>query len=55
MNKKLTNENLCSMLVSNKEQKLLELLREVSYGQVVIYLEEGELVRVEKIKESIKL
>lgn len=41
--------------LSEKEKKLIELLRTVAYGQVIIYQEKGEPVRVEMIKESVKL
>ncbi len=41
--------------LSDKEQKLLELLRKTRYGQVVIFMEDGEPVRIERIKESVKL
>ena len=51
----MTKEILSAMLVSNRERKLLELLRDTKYGVVEVHTEEGEPVRVEKIKESIKL
>ena len=52
----MTNEPECGIVdVSEKELKLLELLRATRYGQVIIYLESGQPVRVEKVKESIKL
>ncbi len=51
----MTNQKLENMLVSNRERKLIELLRDNKYGVVEIHLEEGQPVRVEKIKESIKL
>ena len=43
------------MLISNRERKLIELLRDNKYGVVEVHTEEGEPVRVERIKESIKL
>ena len=51
----MTNKNLSPMLVSNRERTLIELLRDNKYGVVEVHTEEGEPVRVEKIKESIKL
>lgn len=45
----------CGIMISEKEQRLLELIHKIGYGQVVIYLEAGQPVRIEKIKESIKL
>ena len=43
------------VMISKQEENLLKALREIRYGQVVIYLEAGQPVRIEKIKESIKL
>ena len=51
----MTTKDFKNMLVSNKERKLIELLRETQYGHLEIHLEQGQPVRVEKIKESIKL
>jgi len=51
----VTKKNGCGIMVSDREKKLLELIHKVGYGQVVIYLEAGQPVRIEKIKESIKL
>lgn len=53
MNDLTTNEVSC--IISKNEQRLLEQLHKIRYGQVVIYLEAGQPVRIEKIKESIKL
>ena len=50
----LTTKELSSK-ISKQEGALLKVLREIGYGQVVIYLEAGQPVRIEKIKESIKL
>ena len=41
--------------ITEKEKKLIEVLRTITYGQVVIFQEKGEPVRIEKIKESVKL
>lgn len=50
----LTKEQ-APVIISKHEENLLKELREIRYGQVVIYLEAGQPVRIEKIKESIKL
>ncbi len=50
----LTEMEKCGML-SKQEEALLKVLREIRYGQVTIYLDAGQPVRIEKIKESIKL
>ncbi len=41
--------------LTEKETKLIEYCREIKYGQVVIFMENGQPIRIEKIKESIKL
>ncbi len=51
----MTSKDFQNMLLSNRERKLIELLRDNKYGVVEIHLEDGQPVRVEKIKESIKL
>ena len=43
------------MVLGDKEKKLLELLREIGYGRVVIYLEAGQPVRIVEIQKSTKL
>lgn len=41
--------------LTEKECKLIELCRTIGYGQIVIFMEHGQPVRVEEIKKSIKL
>ncbi len=43
------------MNMSDKEKKLIEELRKIKYGEVVVFLQEGQPIRIEKVKESIKL
>ena len=52
--KNLTTKESCD-IVSKQECALLKVLREIRYGQVVVYMDAGQPVRIEKIKESIKL
>lgn len=42
-------------VLSEKEEKLLELIRNTGYGEIKILVQAGEPVRVEEIKKSIKL
>ena len=42
------------MVVTDKEEKLIEEIRKIPFGQVVVYMQEGQPVRIE-IKESVKL
>ena len=41
-------------ILNEKERKLIELLHQVTYGQVTIYVEAGAPIRAEMIKQSIK-
>ncbi len=50
----LTRNEKCGM-VSKQEEALLKALREIRYGRVEIFMDAGQPVRIEKIKESIKL
>ena len=44
-----------SVIISKQEGALLKVLREIRYGRVTIYMDAGQPIRIEKIKESIKL
>ena len=39
---------------SEKEEKLLNMIRELGFGQIVIYVADGQPVRAEEIRKSIK-
>ncbi len=41
--------------VSEKEKKLIELIRVTGYGEIIIMVQNTEPVRVEEVKKSIKL
>lgn len=41
--------------VSEKEKKLIELIRVTGYGEIIILVQNMEPVRVEEVKKSIKL
>ncbi len=52
MNKGLTKDKVPTS-ISIKEQKLLELLHKIGFGRVVIFLEDGQPIRIEEgIKSS---
>ena len=48
-------KNRLSAILSKQEEALLKALREIQYGRVEIFMDAGQPVRIEKIKESIKL
>jgi hypothetical protein len=39
---------------TEKEEKLLQLIRDVKFGEIHIYVADGQPVRAESIKKSIK-
>lgn len=41
--------------ITMKERKLLTLIREIGFGEVKVYIADGQPVRVEEIKKSVKL
>ena len=40
---------------SEKEEKLLQIIREIKFGEIHIHVADGQPVRIEEIKKSIKL
>lgn len=48
-------ERLEKALLTSKERKLVKLMRETDYGELRIIVQNGEPVRVEEVKKSIKL
>ena len=40
---------------SVKEEKLLQMIREIKFGEIHIHVADGQPVRIEEIKKSIKL
>jgi len=42
------------MDITEKEQRLIEELRKLNYGQVIAHIEGGKLLRIE-VKENIRL
>ena len=40
--------------VTEKEEKLIRMIRELKFGEVHIYIADGQPVRAEEIKKSIK-
>lgn len=39
---------------TEKEEKLLQLIRDLKFGEIHIYIADGQPVRAEEIKKSIK-
>lgn len=49
----LTNNKL--LLPTEKELKLIDIIRNTDYGEIRIVVQEGKPIRIEEIKKSIKL
>lgn len=41
--------------ISEKEKKLIELIRDTEYGEIKIIIQDKQPIRIEEIKKSIKL
>ncbi len=39
---------------TEKEEKLLSLIRELKFGEMLVYIADGQPVRAEEIKKSVK-
>ena len=50
-----TLEQSAPFSLTEKEKKLIELLRQIPFGEVHVHMADGQPVRVEEIKKSIKL
>ena len=48
-------EKMKSVSTSEREQKLIEMIRKLGFGEFSIYVANGQPVRAEKIKKSVKL
>ena len=51
----MAQETKRPMSVTEKEQKLIELLREMRFGELHLFIADGQPVRIEEIRKSIKL
>ncbi len=41
--------------LTEREMKLIELIRRLGFGEISIYVADGQPVRAEEIKKSVKL
>jgi len=49
------NKKYAIIEVSEKERNLIEYLRKIAYGEVIIFIQDSQPVRIEQIKQSVKL
>ena len=52
---KVASPGSVNVLISEKEKKLFDILRDIEYGEVVVTMKGGIPVHIEEIKKSIKL
>ncbi len=47
-------EKKIESVITERENKLLQLIRNLNFGEVRIYVADGQPVRAEEIKKSVK-
>jgi hypothetical protein len=48
-------EQIKQMDITSREENLLKTIHNLGFGEIVIYVADGQPVRIEEIKKSIKL
>lgn len=48
-------EKTVPVQLSAREEKLIEMIRKLGFGEISIYVADGQPVRAEEIKKSVKL
>ncbi len=43
------------LLLNDQEQHLIQMIRDIKYGELHIFIADGKPVRAEEIKKSVKL
>lgn len=51
----MSEEKMLQMEVSAVERKVLEMAREIDYGQIIVTIKHGVPIRVEEVRKSIDL
>lgn len=49
------DNQLKSFKLSEKEKKLIELIRNIEYGEIKVIIQDKLPIRIEELKKSIKL
>lgn len=49
------DQKTSTLTVNEKERNLIIELREIAYGKVMIFMQDGQPIRIEEIRESKKL
>ncbi len=51
----MTNSGREPTRLTEKEEKLIRLIREMQFGELTLHVADGNPVRVEEVRKSIKL
>jgi len=51
----MVNDEEASFEATSKEMTLLKMIRDLGFGEIIIHVVDGQPIRVEEIKKSIKL
>lgn len=52
MSEKIANQGI---IPNQQEQKLLEIIHQIGFGEIKVIVNDGKPIRLEEIKKSIKL
>lgn len=52
---KIETEYLITVTCTEKEKKILELIRRIPFGEITVSVRDSEPIRIDEIKSSIKL
>jgi hypothetical protein len=50
-----TKEPETQLMLNEPEQHLIQMIRDIKYGEIHIFISNGQPVRAEEIKKSVKL
>ena len=51
----MAQEKEAPLSLTERERKLILLLREIKFGEINLFVSDGQPVRVEEVRKSIKL
>ena len=51
----MTRQEHKELELSEKEEKLIRLIREIRFGELQLHIADGQPVRLEEVRKSIKL
>ncbi|SHH74907.1 DUF2292 domain-containing protein [Sporanaerobacter acetigenes] len=51
----MIDEKNSTMELTNRERKLIEIIRKTEFGEINIIVQDSEPIRIQELKKSIKL